>query len=44
VKFGAKVLQPIAERDSKTNKETFQAILSDKDPLFLKRTIEMIIR
>jgi hypothetical protein len=44
VKFGAKVLQPIVEPDSKTNKETFQAMLSDKDPLFLKRTVKMIIR
>ena len=44
MKFGAKVLQPIVEPDRKTNKETFQAMLIDKDPLFLKRTVKIIIR
>ncbi len=43
-KFGAKVLQPIVEPDRRHNKETFKAMLNDKDPKFLKRTIEIIIR
>ena len=42
-KSGAKIAQPIAEPDAKTDKAFFQAMLDDKDPLFLKRTTNMII-
>ncbi len=43
IKFGARTLQPIVEKDSKSNKETFRAMLKAKDPKFLKRTIRMIV-
>ena len=43
MKFGAKVLQPIFEPDRKKDKETFKAMLSDKDPRFLNRTVTMIV-
>lgn len=42
-KKGALVLQPIVEADRDKQKETFVAMLSEKDPDFLKRTIAMII-
>ncbi len=42
-KFGAKLLQPIVEPDRQTEKETFKAMLRDKDAIFLRRTIEMIM-
>ena len=42
-KLGAYVLQPIVEYDRNDQKELFRAMLKDKDPLFLKRTIPMII-
>lgn len=41
---GAKFLQPIVEPDRKTNKDTFKSMLSSKDPLYMKRTVEMIIK
>ena len=40
---GAKFLQPIVEPDRNTNKETFKSMLSSKDPLYMKRTVAMII-
>jgi pimeloyl-ACP methyl ester carboxylesterase len=42
-KGGAKMLQPIVEPDSRNHKEFFREMLNDKDPLFLKRTVAMII-
>lgn len=42
-KFGAKLLQPIVEPDRQKEKETFKAMLKDKDAVFLRRTIEMIM-
>ena len=42
--LGAKFLQPLVEPDRKHNKETFKSMLSAKDPKFIKRTIDMIIR
>lgn len=42
-KMGAKILQPIVEPDRNNNKEVFVSMLHDKDPLFLRNTIEMII-
>ncbi len=41
--FGAKVLQPIVEPDRQKQKDIFKAMLRDKDPVFLDRTIEMIM-
>lgn len=43
VKGGAKLMQPLVEPDRNVEKETFKAMLSDKDPLFLKRTVSMIL-
>jgi len=42
--LGAKFLQPIVEPDRNNNKETFKSMLGDKDPKYLKRTIDMIIK
>jgi hypothetical protein len=41
---GAKILQPIVEPDRNQNKSTFKSMLSAKDPKYIKRTIEMIIK
>ncbi len=43
VKVGAKVLQPIVEPDRRYDKETFKAMLNDKDAAFMKRTVKMIM-
>jgi len=43
VKLGAKVLQPIVEPDRGKDAKTFKAMLRDKDPKFLKRTVKMIL-
>ncbi|WKV11350.1 alpha/beta fold hydrolase [Marivirga harenae] len=40
---GAKFLQPIIEPDRNTNKVTFKNMLSAKDPVYMKRTVSMII-
>jgi pimeloyl-ACP methyl ester carboxylesterase len=42
-KRGALWLQPIVEPDRNKERATCVAMLEDKDPLFLRRTIEMII-
>ena len=42
-KAGARVLQGIVEPDRKYDKETFKNMLKAKDPLYLKRTVDMII-
>ncbi|MEN8249404.1 MAG: alpha/beta hydrolase [Bacteroidota bacterium] len=42
-KLGAMVLQPLVEPASKQDKETFRAMLKDKNPDYMKRTIAMII-
>jgi pimeloyl-ACP methyl ester carboxylesterase len=42
-KAGARILQPIVEPDRSKDVETFKSMLEDKDPLFLKRTIKMIL-
>ena len=44
IKGGAKLLQPMVERDSKKDRRVFLDMLNDKDPLFLKRTVAMIIQ
>ncbi len=44
VKWGAKVMQPIVEPDRNYDKEIFKAMLDDKDPIFLKRTVAMIMK
>lgn len=40
---GAKTLQPIFEPDRKKNKKTFKLMLADKKPLYMKRTIYMLV-
>ena len=42
-KGGARVLQGIVEPDRKHDPETFKAMLKAKDPLYIKRTVDMII-
>ncbi len=42
-KGGARLLQGIVEPDRKHDKETFKDMLKSKDPLYLKRTVDMII-
>jgi len=42
-KAGARLLQGIVEPDRKHDKETFKEMLKAKDPLYLKRTVDMII-
>lgn len=44
VKGGARVLQGIVEPDRKQDPETFKDMLKKKDPLYLKRTGQMIVR
>ncbi len=43
MKAGSRLLQPLVEPDRKREKETFRAMLKAKDPLFLKRTVAMLI-
>ncbi|SMG11363.1 Pimeloyl-ACP methyl ester carboxylesterase [Marivirga sericea] len=40
---GAKLLQPIVEPDRNSNKTTFKSMLAAKDPIYMKRTVAMII-
>lgn len=40
---GAKIMQPLVEPDRNKLKETFKSMLSKKSPLYIKRTINMII-
>lgn len=40
---GAKALQPIVEPDRKKNKNTFKLMLADKSPLYMKRTIHLLV-
>ena len=42
-KKGAKIAQPVFEPDRRHEKEIFKAMLEDKDPEFLRRTIKMIV-
>ena len=41
--WGAKILQPRVEPDSKHHASTFQSMLNTKSPAYMKRTIGMII-
>ncbi len=43
VKKGALFLQPIIEPDRNADKDVFVSMLQNKDPLFLERTVAMII-
>ena len=43
IKGGARLLQGIVEPDRKQDKETFKDMLKNKDPLYLKRTVDMIV-
>jgi len=44
IKWGAKLLQPMVEPASKKDRQVFLDMLNDKDPLFFKRTVAMIIQ
>lgn len=41
---GAKVAQPLFEPDRNNNKETFQSMLKNKDPEYMKNTIRIIMQ
>ena len=43
IKGGGRILQGLVEPDRKHDKETFKEMLKAKDPLYLKRTADMII-
>lgn len=43
VKGGSRVLQGIVEPDRRYDPETFKDMLRSKDPLYLKRTVDMIV-
>jgi len=43
VKKGAIYLQPIVEPDSREDLDFFRSMLGSKDPIYLKRTVDMII-
>lgn len=40
----ARILQPIVEPDRKKNKATFKSMLKEKDRVYMRRTVKMIIR
>ena len=42
--IGAKMMQPLVEPDRKHNKETFGSMLNEKSPVYMKRTIHLLIR
>lgn len=44
IKRGSFVMQPFVEPDRNVCEETFKSMLEAKDPLFLKRTIDMIMK
>ena len=41
---GAKIMQPLVEPDRKNNKETFKNMLNKKNAIYMKRTINLIIK
>jgi pimeloyl-ACP methyl ester carboxylesterase len=43
IKGSARILQGIVEPDRRHDKATFQDMLKQKDPLYLKRTVDMIV-
>ena len=43
-KGSARLLQGIVEPDRKYDKETFKSMLKEKDPLYIQRTVDMIIQ
>lgn len=42
-KLGARILQPIVEPDRIRENATFRSMLNDKDPIYMKRSVTMII-
>ena len=44
MKKGALMLQPVVEPDRNKDKEVFKKMLGSKDPLYIKRTVNLIIR
>ncbi|MCA6364654.1 MAG: alpha/beta hydrolase [Bacteroidetes bacterium] len=43
VKGGARILQPVVEPDRRHRARTFRQMLRAKNPLYLKRTVDMIV-
>ena len=43
MKLGALILQPIVETDRNKKKEVFKRMLGSKDPMYIKRTVNLII-
>ncbi|MCU0434790.1 MAG: alpha/beta hydrolase [Bacteroidia bacterium] len=43
VKGGARILQPVVEPDRRHHARTFRSMLRRKDPVYLKRTVDMIV-
>ncbi|MCB9263332.1 MAG: alpha/beta hydrolase [Flavobacteriales bacterium] len=43
IKTSTLILQPLVEPDRNKEKETFIAMLHDKDPIFMKRAVDMIL-
>lgn len=43
IRKGTRILQPIVEPDSKCDQNVYQAMLDDKDSMFMKRAVEMIL-
>ena len=41
---GAKIMQPLVEPDRNTHEETFKCMLNEKNALYMKRTIHLLIR
>ena len=41
---GARLMQPVLEPATRKNKTTFKSMLKQKKPLYMKRTVEMIIK
>lgn len=42
--IGAKILQPLVEPDRNKNKDVFKSMLESKEPVYIKRTIRLIIQ
>ena len=42
-KIGAQIARPIFEPETKQNSELFRAMINDKDPKFMKRSIHCIV-
>jgi pimeloyl-ACP methyl ester carboxylesterase len=43
IKWGAKILAPMVEPARKLDKDFFHAMIDAKDPVYLKRTVDMVV-